>query len=66
MARLCETFIEPPSPKLGEGCAGLATEVSLAGAGLGVVLCSEERVERNRLAPTLILPRLGGGKSCMW
>jgi hypothetical protein len=31
-----------PSPKLGEGCAGLASEASLAEAGLGAALSSED------------------------
>lgn len=53
-----------PSSKPGEGCAGLASEASLAGAGPGVALCSEERVKRSCLAPTLTLPRPGEGNLC--
>ena len=53
-----------PSPEPGEGCAGLANEVSLDGAGLGVVLSGEGCAKLKRLAPTPDPPRLGGMTQC--
>jgi len=57
----CTGFPLPnPPPRRGRGLRNLPPP-SWGRAGVGVVVSTDDRAKRNRFAPTLTLPRLGGG-----